>query len=63
MQGGDLLGEMFRKPGDLLLLIVLNRMAQLIKIRLRLSNIILDARAAGTKKLPVKARLQRSMPH
>ena len=46
-----------------LLLFILNRMAKLVEVRLRFSQVILNDGAAGTKKLPVKARLQRGVPH
>ena len=63
MQRGDLLAEMRRKPRHLFLLFMLNRMAKLVEVRLRFSQVILNNGAAGPKKLPVKARFQRGVPH
>ena len=62
MQGGDLLSEMLCKPRHLFLLFTFNRMAKLVKAGLRLIQVILNDRTAGTKKLPIKARLQRGVP-
>ena len=63
MQRDDLLGEMLGKPRHLLLLFILNRMAKLVEVGLRFGKVILKYGAAGAKKLPVKARFQRGVPH
>ena len=63
MQSGDLFSEMRRKPRHLFLLFTLHRMAKLVEVNLRFSQVILNDGAAGTKKLSIKARLQRGVPH
>ena len=63
MQGGDLLGKMLRKPRDLFLLFILNRVAKLVEVGLRFSKVILNDGAAGAEELPVKARFQRGVAH
>ena len=63
MQSGDLLCQMLCEPRHLFLLFTLNRMAKLVEVRLRFRQIILNDGAAGTKKLPVKARFQRGVAH
>jgi hypothetical protein len=52
---------MLCKPGHLFLLFTLNRVAKLVEVGLRFRQIILNDGAAGTKKLPIKARFQRGV--